>query len=489
MRLALFADSIVFGSGSVFFAARSFFISPLPTGIDAILGLPWIRDSGTSLNADAVFYSPTGPFESVIDLTTRTFSKQPLQNLLDLGFVNTPPTPEQQHQMVQLALICGITDFEPRPPIIEGMTEFDTYIDYEPHNPLLDITDDDPSLPDLTEEEAQEEITRLTEKYSDILVDALPNTGPPPFRPVNHSIPLINPDLIIKGGVYPCADKWKSQYAAHFNHFTETGYFSPEALESACSVFAVPKSDPTQARFVINLKPRNANTRKMHTPLPDMNGIKIEVARHAYWSKLDFKNAFEQIRIIPNDVKHSGMATSFGTFTSKVAQQGDCNSPETMHRVCYMMFRKYIGRFLDGFYDDWFIYSRTRRAHIRYLNIVFATLRHYQFYLSKSKLDCFSPSLAALGLVITDDGISVDPAKWTKISTWPTPRCKNDVLRFMGTVNWMSDHCPRLSEIFSPLTRLTGKAPWNWTEACDLAFKMIKDLVPQTLKPLDWIKF
>jgi hypothetical protein len=38
-------------------------------------------------------------------------------------------------------------------------------------------------------------------------------------------------------------------------------------------------------------------------------------------------------------------------------QQGDYNAPETIRRVCYVMFSKAMGRFLDTFYDDVFGYS------------------------------------------------------------------------------------------------------------------------------------
>jgi len=394
---------------------------------------------------------------------------------------------DQQHLFIQCCIIAGVTHLNRAPPGNDGVTALDEFIELELHNPLLDLTDDDPLSIDLSEAECNVLKDALVEKHKNLFVTELPRQKPP-FRPVNHTIPLINETLNIKGHPHAMADKFKPQLSSQLNLWSESGLWNPAALESACALFAVPKPGSQEARFVINLKPRNANTRKMHTPLPDMTGIRNTLAAHPYRSKLDFKNAYEQIRIVPEHVKHSGFSTIFGTFTSNVAQQGDCNAPETMHRVCYMMFKKCIGRFIAGFYDDWFVYSHTRRAHLRYLDIVFTTLQHYKFYLSANKLDLFSPSLSALGAIITDDGISVDPTKWSKIASWPTPRNPKDILRFMGTVNWMNDHVPRLAELSAPLTRLTGKAAWNWTPACDFAFNEIKKLIPRTLQPLDWNK-
>ncbi|GAA5882479.1 hypothetical protein JCM8547_006320, partial [Rhodosporidiobolus lusitaniae] len=159
-----------------------------------------------------------------------------------------------------------------------------------------------------------------------------------------------------------------------------------------------------------------------------------------------------------------------------------------MHRVCYMMFSRAMGRFLDTFYDDVFVYSHTRKAHLRYLRIVFSTLRHYRFYLAKDKVELMSSRLEALGAIVTDEGIEVDPKRWSSIQDWPRPTCPKDILRFMGVVQWMSDHLPHLNELAAPLSRLTGKVDWEWSPACEAAFESIKSLVPSKLSPLDLSK-
>jgi hypothetical protein len=474
VRLALFTQS-AFTSGATSLPSRSYFVAPLPPGIDAILGLPWFESTGAAASASSVFLRPDGPSEPIVDLTAKRFIDQPTQNFRDLGFTDRAMTPDEQHSFALCAMLSG-------------STKADEFIDFEPYNPLLDDYEDDPSKADIDEAECQRQLNDLLAEFSDILVSELPPDQRPPFRPVNHSIPLIDPDHKVRPKVIPIPSKYRDQFAAHANKFVESGWWLPQALESACALFAVPKADPTKARFVINLKPRNANTRKQHTPLPDMRSIQSRVAASPYRSKLDFKNAFEQVRVERKDVQHTGMSTPFGTFVSLVMQQGDCNAPETMHRVCFMMFRRCFGRFLDGFYDDWFVYSHTRRAHLRYLRIVFTTLRWYRFYLSKEKVGCLSPSMEILGAIVSDNGISVTPKKWDAIRNWPTPRNVKDIQRFMGSIQWMADHLPHLAELAAPITRLTGKVTWNWTPACDFAFDALKALVPQTLQPLDWSK-
>ncbi|GAA6050253.1 hypothetical protein JCM3770_002756 [Rhodotorula araucariae] len=137
-----------------------------------------------------------------------------------------------------------------------------------------------------------------------------------------------------------------------------------------------------------------------------------------------------------------------------------------MHRVCFLMLQKAIGRFLD-------------------LNIIFDSLLHHKFYLSRVKVEFFMTHVKALGVMIDDDCLHTVDEKWDATKNWPTPRSAKDILKFMGTIGWMSDHSPSINEIAVPMIHLTGKVNFVWLPACELAFTILKSLVPQALKPLD----
>ncbi|GAA5825093.1 hypothetical protein JCM10212_000157, partial [Sporobolomyces blumeae] len=428
-----------------------------------------MRDSDAAVSASSVFVVPDGPSEDFVNFTAGRFSEESSQDFDDLGFVNREMTDDESHRFALCSVLADVPGIE-------------DYVDYEPHNPLLD-QDEDSSMADLTKGKAIEALNELVERFSDVIVDELPDRLPP-FRPINHEVD-VDPDFAFQARPIPLPARYEQQWTAHLRKFVETGYWSPAALDSACAMFAVPKHDKTKARFVINLKPRNSATRRRVSPIPEMRQARYHVAAKKVRSKLDFKSAYEQIRVSPDSVPKTGFVTKSGTFVSRVMQQGDCNAPDTIHRVCYLMFSKAIGRFLEVFYDDVFVFSDSYRSHLRHLEIVFTTLRHYRFFLARDKVSFMEESIEALGCVIDDSGISVDPSKWESVRNWPTPRNPKDVLRFMGSVQWMADHLPRLSEIAAPITRLTGKVNWDWTPACEAAFEIIKSLVPQTLRTLD----
>ncbi|GAA5843670.1 hypothetical protein JCM11251_006402 [Rhodosporidiobolus azoricus] len=242
-------------------------------------------------------------------------------------------------------------------------------------------------------------------------------------------------------------------------------------------MFAVAKHDRSQARFVINLKLRNENTVKMASPIPDMKGTCTRVASNKVRSKVDMKAAYEQVRLDPDSVANSGFITPSGTFVSLALRAGSTtvpylpSPPSTTSSTTTLSFRQ------------------TPTSHtFDTSKFVFATLSHYKFYLSLSKVDFMADELEVLGAVISNSGIHVSPEKWDAVREWPTPRSAKDVLRFMGTIQWMADHLPRLSEIAALLTRLTGKVTFEWSPACKVAFSLLKSLVPETLIPLSFEK-
>ena len=58
------------------------------------------------------------------------------------------------------------------------------------------------------------------------------------------------------------ADKYRQQISEKLNLYVESGWYVPVQTDDASPTFAVPKSDPSQARMVHDLRARNANTIK-----------------------------------------------------------------------------------------------------------------------------------------------------------------------------------------------------------------------------------
>ena len=63
------------------------------------------------------------------------------------------------------------------------------------------------------------------------------------------------------------------------------------------------------------------------------------------------------------------------------------------------------------FFDDILVYSKTREEQADHLMIVLQTLRDHQLFAKRGKCDFWMTEVKFLQRVVSQEGISIDPAK------------------------------------------------------------------------------
>jgi hypothetical protein len=108
---------------------------------------------------------------------------------------------------------------------------------------------------------------------------------------------------------------------------------------------------------------------------------------------------------------------------------------------------------------------------------------------SGKKFACCVPALDLVGHVVRKEGRKVAKKQLNKIQTWPIPENPTHVRGFIGVCVYVRMFIPGLSEMASPLRKLTHKdIDWEWTEKCQKAFEKLKTIIGYdiTLKKLDY---
>jgi hypothetical protein len=220
----------------------------------------------------------------------------------------------------------------------------------------------------------KEDISTLCEAWFTTFADIFkhPETLPP-LRLINHKITLIDPSKFYNYYYPRCAEALKAELIEKINRYTKAGWWVEANVDQAAPMLCIPKKTG-KLRTAIDCHKCNANTVCDVTPLPDQDQIRINLARGKYCSKLDISDAFEQMRMDPEDESKTAFATVMETFTSQIMQIGDCNSPATWQRMMNLMFRDYIGRFVHVYLDDIFVFSETIADHSKYIALIAAKL-------------------------------------------------------------------------------------------------------------------
>ncbi|KAJ3543853.1 hypothetical protein NM688_g5811 [Phlebia brevispora] len=323
------------------------------------------------------------------------------------------------------------------------------------------------------------------EEYADI------TSGVPerlsPLREVNHWIPLVDEQFVYHYRLPCCTEAVKPLLLEKIKKYVDVQWWVPATVPQAAPLLCVAKKSGGLCT-VVDCRRRNDNTIKDVTPFPDQEQIRQDVARAAVRSKIDLSDAYEQIRIAPDDVWKSAFTTVYGTMLSNVMQQGDCNAPATFQQLMTHVFRDYIGLFIHVYLDDIFVFSNSVEDHEKHLRIIFDWLREVQLYLKAEKCDLYSKKMDCLGHLINDRGLHADTDKMARVHDWRTPRDYRDIQRFLGLVQYLAHFMPDVSAFTGPLSAITRNGhSFEWRPIHQHCFESIKQLACRVpiLRPID----
>ena len=335
---------------------------------------------------------------------------------------------------------------------------------------------------ELLEENLEKARAELVE-YARDLCKELDETDLPPFRAINHEIPLIDENKIYPWRPSRCPEVFRQQWAEKKNAYLRSGRWRVSSARNTVPMMFIAKpgkkvGSVPELRTVVDLRARNANTMKMSSPLPDIDGVLRRVAGARYRSLLDLKNAYEQIRIIPEHVDRSAVTTPDGNMVSLVVQMGDCNAPATYQALMNHIFSPYIGRILDVYLDDIIVYSNTFSEHMEHVKLVIDILQREKLYLSLKKLHFLQSELKLLGRIVGNDGIRMDPEKVESVLAWKTPTNRDLLRGFLGAVGYLADDLAEVRIPMAVLHGLTGDTvPFRWEYTHQRAFEDVKGIV------------
>jgi hypothetical protein len=212
-----------------------------------------------------------------------------------------------------------------------------------------------------------------------------------------------------------------------------------------------------------------------------------------YFTKLDIRSGYNNIRIKKGDEWKAAFQTKFGLFEPTVMFFGLCNSPATFQAFMDDIFQVEITENEIIIYmDDILIFARSKEELTRKTRNVLQKLQDNNLCLKPEKCEFEKEQIEFLGMVISPDNIEMDPIKLSGIRDWPTPTKVKHVQQFLGFANFYRQFIPNYAHITRPLDRLKVKGKeWDWTSECQSAFDQIKAefekrhilLMPDKTKP------
>jgi hypothetical protein len=151
-------------------------------------------------------------------------------------------------------------------------------------------------------------------------------------------------------------------------------------------IVMMPKKDGTW-RMCVDYQALNKITVKNRYPLPCIDDLLDQLKNVFYFTKLDLRSGYHQIRVTEHDAWKTDFKTKHGLFEWLVMSFEICNALTTFMHVMNDVFRPFLDDFVIVYLDNIIVFSGTWDEHVRHVKKVLDTLQREKLYVKMSKCE------------------------------------------------------------------------------------------------------
>eukprot|EP00253_Pinus_taeda_P007601 PITA_07601 len=188
----------------------------------------------------------------------------------------------------------------------------------------------------------------------------------------------------------------------------------------------------------------NKLTIKDKFPIPVIDELLDELHGSIYFTKLDLRSGYHQIRMKTEDIPKTTFRTHESHYEFLVMPFGLINAPSTFQ-----------------------------------VDRVLQLLEEKQLYAKRSKCFFGVQEVEYLGHIVSHEGVKVDPSKIKAIKEWKIPTSIKHLRGFLGLTGYYRKFVKNYGRIAAPLTTLLKKYAISWTPEATKAFEHLKEAMCQ----------
>lgn len=322
------------------------------------------------------------------------------------------------------------------------------------------------------------QVAELLSRYKEVFDEP---TGMPPKRACDHRIPLLPGAQPFAIRPYRYSPALKTEIERQVADLLQKGIIQVSQSPFSSPVVLVRKKDLTW-RMCVDYRRLNALTCKTTFPIPVIDELLDELAGARWFSKLDLRSGYHQIRLAEGEAPKTAFQTHSGHYEYKVVSFGLAYAPATFQGAMNVTLSPVSRKCVLVFFDNILVFSVTFEDHLRDLEEVLGLLKKDQWQVNESKCLFAQQQLSYLGHRISAEGVTTEESKIATVRDWPVPESVRKLKGFLGLAGYYRKFVRHFGMISKPLTQLLRKgALFVWTDESHKAFTALKEALISAL--------
>lgn len=210
--------------------------------------------------------------------------------------------------------------------------------------------------------------------------------------------------------------------------------------------------------------------------MPIVDELLDEIAGSCWFSKLDLRAGYHQIRLRLKDEHKTAFKTHLGHYQFRVMPYGLAYAPATFQGAMHIVLRPLLRKGVLVFMDDILVHTQDMDTHKQLVTQVLQLLHQHGLKAKMSKCTFGQQRIGYLGHIISEKGVATDDRKVQAVQQWPVPTNAKQLRGLLGLAGYYRKFVRFFGVISKPLTNMPKKNTlFIWTPTADATFSTLKE--------------
>ena len=234
------------------------------------------------------------------------------------------------------------------------------------------------------------------------------------FKEGDHALNLVNGKKPPYNPLYNLSQRELKVLREYLNNALFQGLIRHFISSTGAPVLFVSKKDGS-LRLCIDYQRLNKITIKNQHSFPLISETLDRLVGVKIFTKLDFKDAFNRLRIKKGDEWKTAFRTRYNHFKYLIMPFGFANTPASFQAYINKALTRFLDTFCVVYLNNILIYSQNQKEHIKHVDAMLQRLDTYLLFVNLKKCVFHTTEVEFLGFIISTNRVKINKRRVTSI--------------------------------------------------------------------------